>query len=707
MRSSARRDLWFLLIASLLAQLPFLHRGLSFWDEGSILAIADGLRQGERLYADRVTPVAPLTYELVAALLRLFGPSLWPGRVLLALVLSGCVLAAYAILVSMVGRRAALLGALSLLALKPLGFPLWTIVNYSQVAMLWCLVVVLCVLRFLPEQRSTWLFAAGIGVGLTVVTKQNLGAMIAAIASASVALDWLREGPRRAGALVRRAAVLVAGAGLVVVATLAVYAVRGTLGALVERAVLGTLYLTQPYFVPLPGFELWALRPFEIAPKVFAYFPSPLFDLMTEGKLDVSRRWPLVLAIEQLVKAAYYVPVLLLALGVLSLAGGLRSRTPRAEWSRLLAIVLFAAASYASMLYRADWTHLTNIYPGLLLLAAILFARGWEVSRLAKVAAVACGAIWIGGALGMSAVVLATYRTPVETPRGRLLALVSQAAEAKVVLGHLAARPRDETVLFLRTDPLYYFLGGLRIPTPFDLVVPGYLAPEDDARLAERLREIDQVVYDPAWIPTMPTPITEYAPRTSAALANGFRVDRILGANSFALDRRDEVRSDEETVVDLWEGVRDVGGSGGSGAPLASERDRRVRRASWLVYRVISMPLRAGGGPACFESTHRPRQGESVSVLPMLSPVFWILEQQHPRSTRVRFEIRARAETGPAVALYSEERSALPPPSEVRASLDAFAGREIEIDFCAELARGPSASVVAGWGEPKIVRRAP
>lgn len=698
------RDLLLVVVASFLAQLPFLDRGLSFWDEGSILAIADGLRQGERLYADRVTPVAPLTYELLGALLRLFGPSLWLGRVLQALVLCGCVALTWAIVARLAGRRPALVGGLAVLGVKPLGFPLWTIVNYSQIAMLWCLAVVLCVVRFLPAQRSSWLVAAGLGVGLAVVTKQNLGAMIGAVAAATVAFDWLRDPPRRPGELARRAAALGAGAGLVVAATLVPYALRGSLGALYERVVLGSLYLAQPYFVPLPDFDLWSLRPAEIGSRVFAYFPSPLFYLLAEGRLDPARSF-LFLGLEHLVKLAYYLPVLFFGLGVLSLARGLCSGEPRAAWSARLAVVLFAVASYASMLYRADWTHLMNVYPAVLLLATLLLARG--SGRPRSVAAVGCGALWVAASAAMLFVVFESQRSPVETPRGRVLALSSQAEEVRAVLGHLAAQPPGTSFLFLRTDPLYYFLAGLRVPVPFDLVVPGYLTAGDDAALAGSVREIDEILYDPAWIPTMPTPITEYLPRTSAALADGFRIDGILTANAFVLKRRTDAPADDEDVVDVWERFAEGLPAGRAGAenPFDPARDAGYHRASWLMYRVVAAGLSAHTERACFAWSHRPAAGESVSVLPVMNPALWIWANRKPAAVRVRFEIAARTESGPRLVLYSEPWLAVPPVVAVRAPLDAFAGRKVDLDFCTELVSGPPLGVVAGWAEPRIVRR--
>jgi hypothetical protein len=702
----SRRDLVLLVIASFVAQLPFLDRGLSFWDEGSILAIADALRHGEHLYADRVTPVAPLTYELMGTLLRIFGPSLWPGRVLQSLVLCGCVALFYAIAAPLTGRRPALAGAIAVFGVKSLGFPLWTIVNYSQLAMLGCLSVLLCAVRFLAVPRTSWLVAAGLGIGLTAVTKQNLGGMIGAVAAAVVALDWLRDPDRRPAELARRALALAAPAAVVVAVTLALFALRGSVGALYERVVLGSLYLAQPYYVPLPDLNFWSLRPAEIAPRVFAYFPSPLFDLVSEGRLDPAR-WPLFLTIEHAVKLAYYVPLLFFGIGVLSVVRGLRAGEPRAAWGGRLAVLLFAIASYASMLYRADWTHLMNVYPAVLLLATLLLARG--SGRAAQRVALGLGSAWTVASVAIFFAVLASQRAPVETPRGRVRGLSGQAAEVEAVLGHQATQPPGTTFLFLRTDPLYYFLADLRIPVPFDLVVPGYLTPEDDAALAGRLGSIDQIFYDPAWIPTMPTPVTEYLPRTAAALANGFRIDRILTANAFVLKpRADALEAVGQDVVDLWLRFAEqpTDENVGEGNPFEPKRDGGYHRASWLMYRVIAAGLSARAPRACLPWVHRPGAGESVSVLPVMNPALWIWAQRKPAAVRVRFEIAANEHSGARVVLYSEERLAVPPALPVLVPLDGFSGRDVELEFCTELVAGPPLGVVVGWAEPRIVRGA-
>ena len=91
------------------------------------------------------------------------------GRILQVLAFSGCVMLGYAILRRVVSERAALLGAAALIALKPIAFQTWTMLNYSQVAMLLALAELLLELRFFERRRLLWLAASGATAGLSLL----------------------------------------------------------------------------------------------------------------------------------------------------------------------------------------------------------------------------------------------------------------------------------------------------------------------------------------------------------------------------------------------------------------------------------------------------------------------------------------------------------------------------------------------------------
>lgn len=696
-----------LVLTSVVIQVPFLDRGISFYDEGSILAIADGLRHGAVLYRDHVTPTAPLTYESMRVLFDWFGPSLLVGRVLQLLTFALCTLLVYKILREFTGVSGALVGAIACLPVKSLGFPLWTVVNYSQVAILFCFASVLVTLRFLRTGRAWWLLAAGAGVGLTLITKQNLGGLLGVTLAATVVLDALREGNglvTRIRRVTWRGTLMLAGMLPLLGATVAYYAVAGALGDFIERAVLGLAYLTQPYALRPP----WSYGSMDPGDVVFTYFPTPLAHLVWEGRLQLDER--LYFSIARAVQAAYAVPVVALLLGAGVLVRGLFSEMPRFQWTRLVLIVLFSATCYASMLYRADWTHLMNVFPALLLVIVVVIESWAAASRWRRHAAMAAWSLWlIVGGLA-AAVVFTTYSVPVDTPRGRLFAPSEEAKNTRLLLTYLKRQPERERIGFLRAEPLFYFLTDRRIHLGFDLVMPGLVGPGDDERIAQSLEDVDQIVYNPKGFVTVPSPITEYAPQTAHVIATKFLVTRILSATAFVLRPADTDTPADATVIDLWDDSDGLSQFTLGARPVAVELPR-YERTSWMVWRVLATGIARRAESACFAFHHTVGTGEALVTTAMLDPIAWAqvpgyADYSHDLSGAA-FTITVKRPNVPVTTVYAAERQPGQAGDPVRIPLGPFTGSNVEIRFCVALrsaVRSDSAYTLAGWAEPRIVQ---
>jgi 4-amino-4-deoxy-L-arabinose transferase-like glycosyltransferase len=691
--SSERQSIacWALLVTATLVQLPFLERGLAPLDEGSILAIADALRSGARLYVDRITPLAPLTYELLAWLFALFGTHLGVARLLQAGTFVACVLVAYAILRPLVGWRWAAAGAAALLPLKAFGFPLWTIVNYSQLAMLVCLMALALLLRFLAGGGRGWIAAAGIATGLAVATKQNLGLLLGAVLAATLLLQGGAPA-RRPRARAADIAILGSGAAAVLAVVLLAYAAAGSLGELLHRTLVNAASLTPHYAVALPDLRIWSLDAERFGPKAFAYFPSPLFAMALAGKLPLTLG---VVAVELLVKVAYFLPPVLIAVGLLGLAAERWRGGGAYPWSGQALVIGFGAVAYASMLYRADWTHLMNVYPALLLALVVLMARARRARPLLGRAAALLLLTWIGAGAALGALILREYRWPVETARGRLLALESEAAAARARLAHLAAQAPGDRVLLLRAEPLYAFLADRPIPIPFDLVLPGILDGADDARVAIGLRDVDQVLYEPRGIPTVPAPITRYAPATSSVLATRFRPQAVLARGPIVLEplAQDPFGS---MATDLLEAFSNDLATG------RTERDApAVQRTSWLFYRVLEIEGEAEAG--CLAAVYGAKAGERFVVIPMLPPEAWALPARAPEPATIRVEVRVASprKDSSLGAARTLQRGDLPAPIDI--PLDDFAGERVTIELCARTLPDGGRRLRLGWAEPRVV----
>jgi hypothetical protein len=649
------------------------------------------------LYRDRYTFIGPLAYESTRLLIDAFGPGLLVGRIAQALVFTLTAIAVYAILRVFADVRWATLGAIACLPLKPLAFPLGTIPNYAQLAMLLSLGAVAAGLRFLSTGRASWLVASGVAAGLTVVAKQSLGAAVAAAVAVAVALDAVARRRAVLRTLTARALLLAGSASIPILGTVGFYGAQGALGAFVDRAVVGLVEIAPAFHVPLPPLDVWSLDPKLLGAQSFRYFPTPVLALAWQSGLDLYAR-PTAIAIEHAVKALYYLPLVAMALAGLGVVRGLRAEAGRPEACRLAMVVAYAATAYGSIVYRADFTHLMSVAPPVLIVCVLALHRAFAGRGRGAAVPGAAGAAWLAVGALAAVCVVGAYDTPIDTRHGRIRATAYDADDAARVLSHLARQPADARILILRTDPLYYVLSDRAIPGPFDLLLPGYLRPGDDARFADGLARVDRILYNPTVLPTVPTPLASYAPATAARLAAGFRIDEILGPSAVALVPREGMGSDAATVV----AIRPPPAEGRPGPGPAS-----VAPADWMMYRVVTTTLEPHASETCFALRHDVAAGESIRATPMLNPATWAPRFPLDEGRRVRFEIRVTPASEPRRTVFSGIRDARIPAEEVRVPLAPFAGRRVEIAFCA-LRPTPEVAnpqrVPAGWAEPRIVR---
>ncbi len=703
-----------LFLVSLALQVPFLDRGISHLDEGSILAIAERLRHGEVLYRDRSTFVAPLTYELLRLLFDVFGPSFLVARILQALVFSGCVVLVYALLRAVAGGRAAAAGAIAMLALKSWAFPAWTMLNYSQVAMLLCLTTVWAVSRFLDRRRAGWLALAAVALGVTVLAKQNLGVLLGFTVAATVAADAWYDGAPLSALLLRWSALGLAALPIAVAAV--AYAAQGALGDLVAHTILRVPAVAAQYGIPLPVAVVWSADRGAFMAASFPYFPPPLFHVGWQEHWDIAR-FPASVAIELAVKGAYFVPLFAILWCVVAARRGFRRRSDRTAWSRLVLITTFAAVAYASMLYRADWIHLMNVYPPLLIACVVAFRGAAPPSRRRVLAGVAVLALWV--ALGVLLAVLTfwLYRAPLETPRGRLLVPRYEADDTARVLDYAARVPPGVRLAFMRHEPLYYFLTGREIPIEVDLVLPGYVGPDDDERIAAELARVDEVVFSPKFLPTVAAPLTAYAPRTASVLANDFRIADVLGPGAVVLRRRAvPVARGAVVVVDLWDRFEELRpevrvGERVDAVPAASQSE--VAPVTWLVLRVVRTIVVKHEAATCFALRHTVGAREEIVTTPLADPALWRGTERDlmPGTAdtdvhRARFDIAVTSGARTAT-VFSEERPLASPGEPIEVPLEGFTGQTVDVRFCAAAAPAGGAGptrVPVGWAEPRIVR---
>jgi hypothetical protein len=682
---------------TLLVQIPLLTRGFSVLDEGSLLAIARSLAEGEVLYRDRFTFIGPLGYEWMRLLIDVFGSSLLVGRVFQAFVFTLTSLLVYRILREFGGVGWASLGAVACLPLKLLAFPLWTVPNYSQLAMMTSLVAVAAGLRFFATQRVAWLATCGVAIGATVVTKQSLGAAIAASVAFAVGLDALLRSRPRLRPGVARAAILAGAAAGPIVAAVAFYAAQGAVGAFLDRAVVGLFDIAPEFRVPLPSLEVWSFRSAVLGSESFKYFPTPVLALAWQARLDLTS-WSVAFSIEHAVKLTYYLPLAAIAVAAVGVVRELKAGGRPAQAAGLALIVAYAALAYWSIAYRADFTHLMSVAPPLLIVCGVSLRRvsaGW---RWGSTVSLSTAGAWLAAGGMVALCVFAAYATPIDTRHGRLWGTKYDADDAGRVLAYLEEQPKDARILMLRTEPLYYVLSDRAIPGPFDVFLPGYLRSGDDDRFAESLSGVDQVVYNPAVLPTVPSPIAAYAPATAARLAARFRIAEILGPAAVVLVPRTGPGSEVRTVFEIGSGSNAIRSPSGA---------EKVAGADWMMYRVVTTSIEPDDSATCFSVSHDVEPGEGISATPMLHPDTWAPRWPLAEARRARFEIRVTPSPESQWVAFSGERAADSPAAEVEVALSGFVGRRVDLEFCSFRASSEAAEgqrVRAGWAEPRVVR---
>ncbi len=685
-----------LFVATSVFQLLFLERGASLYDEGSIIAIGDSLSHGGVLYRDLKTFVAPFTYELMGVLYRVFGAHILVGRLILVFAFSTIVVLVHRTFLKLVSPGTAIAGALAIWPIKPLGFPLWSILNYSQVALLFKVAAMWAGVNWLFHRSRRWLVATGLLVGLTLVSKQDFGAQVALGITVAVVFDWWIRSPRTFARLIATLGTLgVCGLAPVLIA-LAYYSSLGIGTEFLTRTVLHLTAVGAEYGLPFPGFQPWAERGDDLFMIVFAYFPAVFIELAWSGKMNVydpSQLMPL----EAAIKTAYYLPMLamawLLANAVLS------RRLPAWERSSLVLVPSVGAIALA-IIYRPDWIHLMNLYATVVLPVTVGFGRWSDAGGLLRrlVGWVVLLA-WLGFGAIATYSICTVYTAPIHSARGRILDVPRKSADIQLVLDYLDAQPDDARIAFLPHNPLFYFLSGRPILTPNDLVMPTLVSGDvDDRELAAAVENVDAVVYNPKIFPTAPAALYEYAPKTTIVLSAQFDADRVL--NNTAIVLRKQRAAAPQIVADFWQGS-----DGSAVEPIRetiiwSDEEAAalgpVFRDHWMVYRVVASQVSVGA-ERCFSRRHCVDRGEWLSAIPMTHPEGWGI----PAEKRVRFDLRVN-DGGASRRLYSSVVGSARISDRVEVPLDAFAGRCVDISFCSEALDANVPRGLAGWAEPAI-----
>lgn len=488
---------WLLACVSVAVQLPIYDRSLVEMDEGHLLATAERVLSGEILYRDLHTGIFPAIYYVVAGLLAAFGHDLVVTRIAQVGVNTGVVLLLERIGSRFLGGGWRLAPPLLHLSTVILGFPVFSMLNYSSLSMAFGLGCLLAALRYVERGRAVDGAAVGACLAACALLKQNYGAFTAISTTIVLWTHATDPGARGLARLLPFRPVL-AGGIVVTLIGLAPIAAAGALGAMLRQTAI-ELVPSQlaTHHVPVPG--LFAAYPADDALFQYDYLLPAFFDWWVHGEAPFGLH--VTGPIRDATIRATYWGCIAVATAALAIGVSGRSRVP----ASVHATATHAAVFFLGLFPSAIWLHLAYVLPPLLLVATWLVRRSVEIADLrdARAGRAIRGAL-VGGAL---LIALPTVRFPFDLRRWNdtPLALpgahvhLSAARAAPLRRAHeflVACAAEDEPVLVLPAVPLLYVTTGRRNPTPYDLTIPG------NVREVELIRDLEDagvacIVRDP------------------------------------------------------------------------------------------------------------------------------------------------------------------------------------------------------------------
>lgn len=494
----------------------YASRGLPFSDEGAVLTAAARILRGGVFYREIDAYWYPGAAYLAAFSMSWLGEHLSVARGLAAALYCVVLLSLYAASLRLLDPARAALFGLSLLCFKFVGWPAFSVYIYSDVSFAFACAGIALVLGALETRAPARLALAGVCVGLSLVSKQNLGIYLA-LASA---LLCGRAGPR---------ALIAFAAGVAVpVGTMAIYfAVHGLFVQMILSGLIRpfTGYLPTsgiPFTPLLAWWELGSLRDMAAAP----YLPLDYFRMAMEGRLPgeslASFWW---LAGEAFSRAVYTaVPLAFAWVAVRAFRARGSQRPPRAD--ALIAFALLALAGVASAFPRADFFHIISVFPLVLLLLFGLAQPGDSAGARKP---------WLEGAAVGLALVLCTWLAVthrsklthrIELPRADVWVDPAEAWMQPLVEMVSEELAEGERLFVYGHESHFYFLTGRFYPWPFSQLYPGQAGGDGGRALARLLVEkppklVIQGVQEWPGVPT----IGSYAPAVGAQIGVRFRRD--------------------------------------------------------------------------------------------------------------------------------------------------------------------------------------
>jgi hypothetical protein len=679
---------WGLVAAALAAAMAPLEPNLL--EEGYLLHFAQRMVAGERLFTDLASFTGPLPFQLLAGLFRLFGEDVAVARGAIA-VGGGLSTAAIVGLAERAGVGAWRHAIGAVLAASPiLLFPFHSIYFYSTIAYQLSLISAYAATRGLESRR--WAFTAGLLVAAVALSKQTVGLALALCLVPAFHAAAVPEQRRRV------VPGLLLGGLAATLSTLLFYALRGELAALVQSLVLWPLGFGVAFDAPFP--DLWP--PGRLSPALLsqAHFYTPFVYSILRGAVLEAPSW-LMTATTQ---ALFALPFLTLAA---TLVARWRGPLPPAIW--IHGALLLALMS--NLLPRTDWGHLVFVVAPAAVQGVLITSRVPPIAghtRAGMLLAWAIAIALIGSGAGIGARLWLASGSHDLGPRVPLRPVSDRThdpALARVVSFLRRNANPGEPIFVARAEPLIYFATGLRNPTPYAGIVPGF-TDEQQATILDALEDVRWVVMSEIDQPAF-TYYRDLLPDVEAHLERHYRIaEPFEGAGYGWIVVLERAPDRGPTRIDLFEDqqrgrrwLRDARGE------LRAVDRPLPRLATSHLRRPLPIALGAAGGGIDFDLEVPEHALFQAAV--GLERIYGV-PRPHPRN--VRFELSVGRD-GVFEPIASVRALAGPDQGDrwmpIEADLSAWAGERVVLRLSIETSRRLRTMRLGWWGSPRITTRPP
>jgi hypothetical protein len=727
-RIARSRAAWLAVVAvAFVYQLPFFDRWFSFMDEGHILLYADIIANGGELYRDATVYPLPGAFYFLAWIFRLVEPSNLVARWIAMLEFALLVGMVFVLLRKLVPPGWALAGVGVMLLYRIWAFPHWQMYNYSSTALLVQLAALLGLLRFMDTGNRSWILLAGLLFGVGVFCKQDYGAATLVALGSTLAL-YAHSGPPAARpSFWALGAWFLLPAALVGAATALHFLRQGLFGEFIQLTVLN-------HFIGMSSYE------YPVFPSLFPLFEQdptlrtlagkdaylPAIPINADFKTLInSRLWTETGVIDTLLKAYYYAPYLLLAVGGLRLwrcRGQLDESDRRQRYLREFALCAFAAMLIVIVTLGRpqDYVHLAVLYWPLLLLL-VVWAHALVRNRRTLAWLIAALLLWPGGvAVAYTARLAWNLRelnsAPIESPRAGIYVEPQQAQLLNDLVAYIQAQTEpDEPVAVMPYFPVIQFYAERRGPHRSSYIIwPFPEFPDRDRRVADAMEATGTrlLIYNFNEFELFEG-MDVYAPELFAYLVENFETDRIFntkqaGYKVAAAHRVPRPPEGQSLLEGDASGVSlSVNPDGGAPLPIEPlERSGYLAADVWPFRPVLALRPTDEGRTILSIGTKLP-EGASLRTAVGIHPRRW----DRSPAARVRFELvvvdEGQRETVFSRTLHPTSRLEDRGWFEVDIPLAEYGGRSVTLEFSTATDHEDAENLLmGGWALPRVVHDA-